>query len=616
MPLKEKIHPVVAKVTEQIFERSIQSRGLYLERVEEARTKGPQRSLLHCGNLAHGFAACAQADKLNLKGMTKANIAIISAYNDLLSAHQPYGSYPFLIKEAISAAGGVGQFAAGVPAMCDGITQGHPGMELSLLSRDVIAMSAAIGLSHNLFDGGLMLGICDKIVPGLLMAALSFGHLPFIFIPAGPMPSGISNQEKANIRQLYAAGKVDKGVLLQAEAASYHSPGTCTFYGTANSNQLIIEVMGLQLPGSSFINPGTPLRDALTQAAATKILSLTDLSQHYMPIGRMIDVKNMVNGIVALLASGGSTNHTMHLIAIASMAGYVVNWDDFAQLSSVIPLIAKIYPNGYADINQFHRAGGMAYFIRTLLDAKLVHEDVNTVMGFGLQRYTQQPQLDNEQLVWVEGPTHSNDETVLTSTQKPFKTQGGLQVLSGNIGRAVIKTSGLAPGKSKIKAPAIVCSSQEEFNDLFQKNFLEQDCVIVLRFQGPKACGMPELHQLTPKLGVLMDKGYQVALVTDGRMSGASGKVPAAIHVTPEAIENEIFARIETGDIILIDAEQGIVQVLVSDEELWRRNKAVPNSNPCYGTGRELFASLRSQFTGAEQGACSLFQGKESCYEV
>lgn len=611
------MHSVVAQVTARISERSARNRASYLEHIEKARIKGPQRSLLHCGNLAHGFAACAKQDKANLRGDTKANIAIISAYNDLLSAHQPYLNYPTLIKEAITKAGGVAQFAAGVPAMCDGITQGQPGMELSLLSRDVIALSAAIGLSHNMFDGGLMLGICDKIVPGLLMAALSFGHLPFLFVPAGPMPSGISNQEKAKIRQLYAEGKVDKTALLEAEAASYHSAGTCTFYGTANSNQLVVEVMGLQLPGSSFINPGTPLRDALTQAAAQQVLSLTDLGEQYMPIGRLMDVKNIVNGIVALLASGGSTNHTMHLIAMAAMAGYTVNWDDFAQLSAVTPMIAKIYPNGYADINHFQRSGGVSYFIRTLLDAGLLHADVNTVMGHGLAQYTQQPVLDNEELLWVAGPTESQDDSVLSSATAPFKAQGGLQVLSGNIGRAIFKTSGLTAGNNRIQAPAVICSTQEEFNTLFNEGSLNKDCVVVMRFQGPKACGMPELHQLTPKLGVLMDKGYQVALVTDGRMSGASGKVPAAIHVTPEAIDNGILARIKTGDMILIDGEQGVLQLLVSEDELQQRKAAVKEyTEPYQGMGRELFSSLRVQFTGAEQGACSLFQGKESCYDA
>jgi len=611
------MHPVVAQVTTNISERSAKNRLLYLEHIEKARIKGPQRSSLHCGNLAHGFAACAKQDKANLRAGTKANIAIISAYNDMLSAHQPYVNFPELIKKEIALAGGVAQFAAGVPAMCDGITQGQPGMELSLLSRDVIAMSVAIGLSHNMFDGGLMLGICDKIVPGLLMAALSFGHLPFIFVPAGPMPSGVSNQEKARIRQLYAEGKVDKNALLDVEAASYHSAGTCTFYGTANSNQLIVEIMGLQLPGSSFINTNTTFRDELTKAAARQMLSLTDLSSSYMPIGQMIDVKNIVNGIVGLLASGGSTNHTMHLIAIAARAGYAVNWDDFAQLSAVTPLITKIYPNGQADINHFQRAGGMAYFIKTLLDAGLVHQDVNTVMGFGLDEYTKEPVLDNGQLAWVEGPTGSLNPDVLTSVSKPFKNQGGLQVLSGNIGRAVFKTSGLAPGNNIIEAPAVVCSSQIEFEHLFQNGSLDKDCVVVVRFQGPKACGVPELYQLTPKLGVLMDRGYRVALVTDGRMSGASGKIPAAIHVTPEALDGGVIARIEQDDMILIDGERGILQVLVSDSELAKRHLATLQTvDHLQGMGRELFSSLRAQFTGAEQGACSLFMGQEYSYDA
>ena len=611
------MHSVVAQVTNNINNRSKKNRELYLEQIEKARIKGPQRGVLHCGNLAHGFAACAKQDKANLRGDSKANIAIISSYNEMLSAHQPYGTYPDIIKKAITTAGGVAQFAAGVPAMCDGITQGQPGMELSLLSRDVIAMSVAIGLSHNMFDGGLLLGICDKIVPGLLMAALRFGHLPFLFVPAGPMPSGISNQEKARIRQLYAEGKVDKNVLLEVEAASYHSAGTCTFYGTANSNQLIMELMGLQLPGSSFINPDNLLRDELTKAAARQVLLLTDLSSSYMPIGQIVDVKSIVNGIVGLLASGGSTNHTMHLVAIAAMAGYTVNWDDFAQLSAVTPLITQIYPNGSADINYFQRAGGMAYFIKTLLEAELVHQDVNTVVGFGLERYTQKPQIDNDQLCWTTGPVVSSNSDVLTSVAKPFKDHGGLQVLSGNIGRAIIKTSSLAAGKEIIEAPAVVCSSQDEFEEKYQAGLLNKNCVVVVRFQGPKACGMPELHQLTPKLGVLMDKGYQVALVTDGRMSGASGKIPAAIHVTPEALDGGWIARIVEGDMILIDSNRGILQLLVPEEELSCRNAAIiPDLRHLQGMGRELFGSLRAQFTGAEQGACSLFMGTENDYQA
>ncbi|MFO3115443.1 phosphogluconate dehydratase [Legionella pneumophila serogroup 2] len=611
------MHPVINQVTENIQNRSAARRAAYLNQIDKARTKGPQRSILHCGNLAHGFAACAKQDKAILRGNAKANIAIVSAYNDMLSAHQPYAVFPDLIKEAISAAGGVAQFAGGVPAMCDGITQGQPGMELSLLSRDVIALSTAVALSHNMFDGGLLLGICDKIVPGLLMAALAFGHLPFIFVPAGPMPSGISNQEKARIRQLYAAGQVDKNALLDVEAASYHTAGTCTFYGTANSNQLVIELMGLQLPGSSFVNPNTPLRDELTKAAAGQILSLTDLNSDYMPIGQMLDVKNIVNGIIGLLASGGSTNHTMHLVAIAAMAGYWVNWDDFAQLSAIIPLIARIYPNGQADINHFQRAGGMAYFVKTLLEADLLHPDVNTVVGFGLDKYTQQPQLIDNRVVWVNGPDSSSNNEVLTSAADPFKPQGGLQVLSGNLGRAIIKTSSLYDEHYVIEAPAVVCSSQEEFEHLFNQGLLNKNCVVVVRFQGPKACGMPELHQLTPKLGVLMDKGFHVALVTDGRMSGASGKVPAAIHVTPEAVDGGGIAKIETGDMILIDCERGILQLLVSDEELAGRSPvAIEGYSSVQGMGRELFGNLRLHFTGAEQGACSLFKGNEFFYDA
>lgn len=606
------MHPVIEQVTHNIIQRSQRSRALYLARNEKARVKGPQRSVLHCGNLAHGFAACNKLDKLNLRGMSKPNIGIISAYNDLLSAHAPYLTYPQMIKEVISNAGGVAQFAGGVPAMCDGITQGQPGMDLSLLSRDVIAMSTAIALSHNLFDGGLLLGICDKIVPGLLMAALSFGHLPFIFVPAGPMPSGISNQEKARIRQLYAEGKVDQNALLDVEAQSYHAPGTCTFYGTANSNQLVIEIMGLHLPGSSFVNPNTPLRDALTKAASERILQISALSEDYLSIGQLVDAKSIVNGIVGLIASGGSTNHTMHLVAVAAMAGYTVTWTDFAELSAVTPLIAKIYPNGQADINHFQRAGGMAYFIRTLLDADLLHQDVHTVAGYGLERYTHQPRLENDQLHWQQGPSESLDPEVLTSVSKPFKAQGGLQVLSGNIGRAIFKSSGLAPGQSVIEAPAVVCANQQEFETLFSTGQLNKDCIVVLRFQGPQACGMPELHYLTPKLGVLMDRGYRVALVTDGRMSGASGKVPAAIHVTPEAKNGGILAKVCTGDRILIDAERGVLEVLVPPEELAQRPSVVQHGDDhLYGMGRELFTQLRHQFTGAEQGACTVLMDYE-----
>ncbi len=606
------MHPVIQQVTDRIIARSEKSRAIYLSRIEQARAKGPHRGALACGNLAHGFAACNKQEKADLRSLTKANIGIISSYNDMLSAHQPYETYPALIKEAVAQVGSVAQFAGGVPAMCDGVTQGQPGMELSLLSRDIIAMSAAVGLSHNMFDGGLMLGICDKIVPGLLMAALSFGHLPFVFVPAGPMPSGIPNKEKARVRQLYAEGKVGKEELLESESASYHSAGTCTFYGTANSNQLVVEMMGLHLPGSSFVNPGTPLRDELTKAAARQVTRLTDLGADYMPIGHIVDAKAVVNGIVGLLATGGSTNHTMHLVAVARSAGFIVNWDDFADLSNATPLLTKIYPNGQADINHFQQAGGMAYLMKELLDAGLLHEDVNTVAGFGLRRYTQVPVLQDGQLVWVDGPSASSDETVLTSAAKPFKDHGGLQVLSGNVGRGVIKTSALRPGTEIVKAPAVVFSSQHELDAAFKAGDLDKDCIVVVRFQGPKACGMPELHKLTPPLGVLQDRGFHVALVTDGRMSGASGKVPAAIHVTPEAIDGGVIAKIQTGDLMLVDGETGLLQLFVSDEDLAKREAATRDmSESYYGMGREIFGGLRTVLTGAEQGACSLFTTEE-----
>lgn len=606
------IHPVIQQVTDNIIQRSLTIRSDYLQRMALARQQGPHRGVLSCGNLAHGFAACAPQDKASLRSLTKANIAIVSAYNDMLSAHQPYEDYPKRIKAAVNEVGSVAQFASGVPAMCDGVTQGQPGMELSLLSRDIIAMSAAIGLAHNMFDGGVMLGICDKIVPGLLLAALSFGHLPFVFIPAGPMPSGIPNKEKARIRQQFAEGKVTKEQLLAAEAASYHAAGTCTFYGTANSNQLVIEIMGLHLPGSSFVNPGTALRDALTAAAARQVTRLTDLGDNYLPISQIIDAKAIVNGIVGLLATGGSTNHTMHLIAVARAAGYIVNWDDFAQLSAATPLLTRIYPNGHADINHFQQAGGMAVLIKELLKAGLLHNDVQTIAGPGLSRYTQTPSLVDGNLVWQEGPSMSQDLTVLSTVAKPFSRHGGLEVLSGNLGRAVIKTSALREGTAVIKAPAVVFSSQHQLDAAFQAGDLNKDCIIVVRFQGPKACGMPELHKLTPPLGVLQDRGYKVALVTDGRMSGASGKVPAAIHVTPEALDGGNLAKIQTGDLVLVDAEQGVLQLLVSEAELALRTAASLDfpitSDNSYGMGREIFGALRSQLTGAEQGACSLFK--------
>ena len=604
--------PVIQKVTDRIIARSTRSRDIYLQRLEKARLKGPHRGVLSCGNLAHGFAACDQQEKGDLRSLTKANIGIVSSYNDMLSAHQPYEHYPAIIKQAVKDVGSVAQFAGGVPAMCDGVTQGQPGMELSLLSRDIIAMSAAVGLSHNMFDGGLMLGICDKIVPGLFMAALSFGHLPFVFVPAGPMPSGIPNKEKARIRQLYAEGKVGKEELLAAESASYHSAGTCTFYGTANSNQLVVEIMGLHLPGASFVNPGTELRDELTKAAARQVTRLTDLGTDYLPVGKLVDAKAIVNGIVGLLATGGSTNHTMHLIAMARAAGFIVNWDDFAELSAATPLLTRIYPNGQADINHFQHAGGMALLIRELLDAGLLHEDVQTVAGPGLRRYTQQPVMQDGKLQWVDAPQTSLDPDVLATVKKPFKAHGGLEVLSGNVGRGVIKTSALREGTEIVKAPAVVFSSQHELDAAFKAGDLNKDCIVVVRFQGPKACGMPELHKLTPPLGVLQDRGFKVALVTDGRMSGASGKVPAAIHVTPEAVDGGNIARIKTGDMMLVDGNTGRLEVLVSDAELAARDIATTDmAESYYGMGREMFGALRQQLTGAEQGACSLFITEE-----
>lgn len=606
------MHPTIRKVTEIIKERSTKSRAHYLQAIKKQQVDGVQRQTLACSNLAHGFAACSQHEKAILKNKQQPNIAIVSAYNDLLSAHQPYEHYPRLIKKAVQQAGGVAQFAGGVPAMCDGITQGMPGMELSLLSRDVIALATAIALSHNLFDGGLLLGICDKIVPGLLIGALRFGHLPFIFIPAGPMPSGISNTEKAKIRQLFAEQRVGAEELLEAEAASYHAPGTCTFYGTANSNQLLIELMGLQLPGSSFVNPGTDLRNSLTEAASQQIVNLTALGNNYLPLAEIVTVETIVNAIVGLLATGGSTNHTIHLVAIARAAGILINWDDFATISQVTPLIAKIYPNGTADINHFQQAGGMSFLIHHLLAAGLLHADVKTICGAGLDLYTKVPQF-NGQLSWTGASIDSRNENVLRSPDQPFKKQGGLTVLKGNLGRAIFKNSALTVQQEYIHAPAAVFNNQEELVDAFKRGELDRDCIVVIRFQGPKACGMPELHKLTAPLGVLQDKGFKVALVTDGRMSGASGKVPAAIHVSPEAVDGGLLAKINNGDWIKIDAINGILELCVASAELVLREKArcQQNGTEGFGVGRELFGILRQNFSLAEEGACSLFSDME-----
>ncbi|MFT5313324.1 MAG: phosphogluconate dehydratase [Paraglaciecola sp.] len=606
------MNSLIQDVTQRIIERSQGSRQAYLDKINRARLNGPHRGVLSCGNLAHGFAACGSEDKAGLRSMTKANIAIISSYNDMLSAHQPYNDYPALLKKAISEVGSVAQFAGGVPAMCDGVTQGNPGMDLSLMSRDVIAMSTAVGLSHNMFDGALMLGICDKIVPGLLIGALSFGHLPTIFVPAGPMPSGLPNKEKARVRQAYAEGKVDRAALLEAESQSYHSAGTCTFYGTANSNQLVVEVMGLHLPGSSFVNPGTPLRAALTDAAARQVTRITDLGDTYRPIGHIVDAKAIVNGIVALLATGGSTNHTMHLVAVAKAAGYIVNWDDFSDISDAVPLLTRIYPNGSADINHFTAAGGMALLFKELLDAGLIHNDVNTICGEGLEQYTKEPTLEDGELVWRDGPSKSLDAQVIATVAKPFKPDGGLSVLTGNLGRAVMKTSALREPHCHIKAPAVVFDDPNDLNAAFKAGELDKDCIVVVPFQGPSAIGMPELHSLSPPLGVLQDRGFKVALVTDGRMSGASGKVPAAIHVTPEASKGGLLAKVKTGDMIEVNTQSGEISLLLGDAELAARALRVLDfSAHQTGMGREMFAGMRSNLTGAEQGACSLFADQE-----
>jgi phosphogluconate dehydratase len=598
----------IVDITQRIIERSAVTRAAYLAKIDGAKSDTVHRAGLSCGNLAHGFAACGKDDKSSLRGINHSDIAIVSAYNDMLSAHQPYQTYPDIIKSAVRDAGGVAQFAAGVPAMCDGVTQGQPGMDLSLMSRDVIAMSTAVGLSHNMFDGALMLGICDKIVPGLLIASMTFGHLPTVFIPAGPMPSGLPNKEKARVRQQHAKGEVDEVALLEAESASYHSAGTCTFFGTANSNQLVVEVMGLHLPGASFIAPNTQLREELTKAAARQATRLTQQSGNYMPIGKMVDERSVVNAIVALLATGGSTNLTMHIIAFAKAAGIIINFQDFNDLSEAVPLLTRIYPNGHADINQFQEAGGMALLFRELIENGLVHEDVETICGRGLTRYTKKPVLDDGELKWVDCVEKSLDEAVITTVDKPFKIDGGLRVMKGNLGVSVIKTSSLREGSFVIKAPAIVFEDQHELQTAFDAGELEKDFVAVVRFQGPKARGMPELHKLTPLLGVLQDKGYKVALVTDGRMSGASGKVPAAIHLCPEALDGGLIAKVKTGDLINLNGETGELTLLIDEQELADRDTAQFQVNGHHeGMGRELFGFMRRSLSSAETGACSLF---------
>ncbi len=599
------VHRTVSAVTEKIIKRSKESRARYLEKIEAARDNQPKRKSLGCANIAHGFAACGTGDKNALRNGAGPNLAIITSYNDMLSAHQPFEHYPNIIRGAAREAGGTAQVAGGVPAMCDGVTQGETGMELSLFSRDVIALSTAVGLSHQMFDSSVYLGVCDKIVPGLIIGALAFGHLPAVFIPAGPMTSGLPNEEKGKIRQLYAQGKVGREALLEAESQAYHGPGTCTFYGTANSNQMLMEIMGLHLPGSTFVNPGTQLRDEITKASAKQAMSISTIGNNYTPIGKIYDEKAVVNGVVGLLATGGSTNHTMHVVAMAAAAGIALTWDDLAELSKVIPLLTRIYPNGKADVNHFNAAGGMGLLMRELLSAGLLHEDVTTIMGTGLKGYLQEPGLDEEgSITWRDCAKASGDLTVLRGVAEPFQATGGLNVLEGPLGRAVIKSSAIPADRHVIEAPARVFHSQEELHEAFKANELNKDFIAVVRFQGPKANGMPELHRMTPPLAVLQDKGYRVALITDGRMSGASGKVPAAIHVTPEAADGGAIAKIKDGDIIRIDATNGTLDILVDANEFAARPLATQDlSRNEVGTGRELFAAFRNLAGRADQGA-------------
>ena len=601
------LNPVVERVTQRIVERSRASRTAYLARVEEGRQRGTARSRLSCGNLAHAFAASG-ADKGELRLQAKANVGIVTAYNDMLSAHQPLAPYPELIRMAARNAGGTAQVAGGVPAMCDGVTQGRIGMELSLWSRDTIAQATAVALSHDVFDAALLLGVCDKIVPGLLMGALSFGHLPVIFVPAGPMPSGLPNKEKAAVRQRYAEGKASREELLEAESASYHGPGTCTFYGTANSNQMLMEVMGLHMPGSAFVNPGTSLRDALTVAATEQSLRITALGDDWRPIGHTVDEKAIVNAMVGLAATGGSTNHAIHLVAMARAAGIRINWDDLDELSRATPLLARIYPNGSADVNHFHAAGGLGFVISQLLDAGLLHEDILCVHGGSLRQQACEPHLDGTQLLWRGPPARSADTAVLRPVAEPFDAEGGLRLLSGRLGRAVVKVSAVAPEHRRITAAARVFDTQDALLDAFRAGQLDGDFVAVLRGQGPRANGMPELHKLTPTLGVLQDRGQRVALLTDGRMSGASGKVLAAIHVVPEAVMGGPIGKIRDGDIVLIDAEAGLIDLLLDDAQWNEREPAtIDIAGNQYGTGRELFAVFRQQVDSAEDGACALY---------
>lgn len=595
------MHPTIARVTERIETRSAKRRSAYLERMRAAADKGPRRAHLSCGNQAHAYAAMGSVKTALAEGRGP-NLGIITAYNDMLSAHQPFETFPDLIREAARKAGGTVQVAGGVPAMCDGVTQGQGGMELSLFSRDVIALAAGVGLSHNTFDGAIYLGVCDKIVPGLVMAAATFGYLPSIFLPAGPMPSGLPNDEKAKVRQQFATGEVDRAELMRAEMASYHAPGTCTFYGTANSNQMLMEFMGLHLPGASFVNPNTPLRDALTQYGTEQLMQITALGNQYRPVCDILDERAFVNGIVGLMATGGSTNLVLHLPAMARTAGIELTLEDFDEISSVTPLMAKVYPNGLADVNHFHAAGGLSYMIGELLDGGLLHRDVKTVVGDGLDHYQTEPKLTEAGIEFHPTPAESLNQKILRPPSDPFQTSGGLKQLSGNLGQGMIKISAVAPERHVIEAPVRVFHSQEAVKDAFKKGEFTADTIVVVRFQGPKANGMPELHGLTPTLAVLQDRGLRIALVTDGRMSGASGKVPAAIHISPEAAAGGPIAKLKDGDILRLDAVSGQIEVL-SDGFIDRAPVTIDLSDNEYGVGRELFGMFRQNVGGASEGA-------------
>lgn len=601
MPLNNDIHAI----TSDLVERSQPTRQAYLERIEKEISRGPNRTSLSCSNLAHGFAVCGSEDKDALAGDVVPNIGIITAYNDMLSAHEPYREFPEIIKQAAKKAGAVAQVAGGVPAMCDGVTQGQAGMDLSLFSRDVIAMSAAVGLSHNMFDAAMFLGICDKIVPGLMIAALTFGHIPSIFVPAGPMPSGLPNEEKARVRQEYAKGNISRKELLKAESQSYHSPGTCTFYGTANSNQMLMEFMGLHLPGASFINPRTPLREALTKEATRQVLSITAQGNAFAPIGQIVDEKTIINAVVGLHTTGGSTNHALHLIAIARAAGIQLTLEDMSRLSETVPLLARVYPNGMADVNHFHVAGGLPYLIGELLDNGMLHDDVRTVMGEGLSAHAKEPVLDEQDnLRFSPALKEPANDKILAKFDKPFSDNGGLKVLNGGLGTAISKISAVKPEHRFVEAPAIVFHDQHDLVDAFKEGKLNKDFIAVLCYQGPRARGMPELHKIVPPLGVLQDKGFKVALVTDGRMSGASGKIPSAIHVSPEAMDGGLIAKVRDGDMLRLDPENGALEILVEIGELEKREGAHPDlSDEHSGMGRELFALMRNSAGLSSEGA-------------